>query len=163
MKTTVSFIIGMSLIFSLLLQSGCEMVPKKGFFSKDEALLEPSMNRKITDIPIPARFKFLPQNSYFFENAGIRVGVLKYIGKANPDSLVNFFKEQMLMNNWRLINIIEYNNSLLNFERNDETCIINLAPKGGSTIITVSLGPKSQETMVSDKDKNKTKKKEPLK
>jgi hypothetical protein len=39
---------------------------------------------------------------------------------------------------------VEYGERLLNFERENETCIVNLMPKGGKVTVTISLGPKSQ-------------------
>jgi hypothetical protein len=72
------------------------------------------------------------------------VGVLKYQGKNNPDQVVNFYKEQMAMYNWNLVNIIEYGQRLLNFERENESCIITIEPRGSSIILIISLGPKSQ-------------------
>ena len=109
--------------------------------------LEPQAILKFSDIPIPVGLKPLPQTSYSFENAGVRVAVLKYQGRANVDQLINFYKEQMPMYNWNLINIIEYGQRLLNFERENETCIITMQVAGfwnEEVLVTISLGPKSQ-------------------
>lgn len=105
--------------------------------------LEPQAGVRFTDIPVPAGFKLLPEESYAFENTGIRVGLLKYQGKGNADQVLNFYKDQMPMYNWNLLNVIEYGQRLLNFEREQETCVITLLPKGGTVAITVSFGPKS--------------------
>ena len=107
--------------------------------------LETQSVLKFTDVPVPVGLKSLPEQSYSFESSGVRVGVLKYLGKNNPDQIVNFYKEQMPMYNWNLINIVEYGQRLLNFDRENETCIITLQPTGwGNTMLTISLGPKSQ-------------------
>ena len=109
--------------------------------------LEPQGILKFSDLPIPAGLKPLPQISYSFENAGMRVAVLKYQGKTNIDQVVNFYKEQMPLYNWSLINIIEYGQRLLNFERENETCIITIQVAGfwnEDALVTLSLGPKSQ-------------------
>ncbi len=126
---------------------GCGTLNSTSSQNINPALLEPSTNPKIADIPIPAGLKPVYKESYFFENAGMRVGVLKYRGKANPDFVVNFFKEHLSMNNWTLLNVIEYNNRLMNFERDHETCTINIQPQGGAVAVTISLGPKSQQDM----------------
>ncbi|MHB8155749.1 MAG: hypothetical protein ACYDFR_06900, partial [Candidatus Omnitrophota bacterium] len=109
--------------------------------------IEPQAIIKFTDVPIPTGLKPLPQASYSFESSGVRVGVLKYRGKANIDQVINFYKEQMPMYNWNLVNIIEYNQRLMNFERENETCIITIQPAGfwnEDALVTISLGPKSQ-------------------
>ncbi len=109
--------------------------------------LEPQTMLKFSDLPIPAGLKPLPHISYSFENAGVRVAVLKYQGRANIDQVINFYKEQMPMYNWNLINIIEYGQRLLNFERENETCIITVEVAGfwnEEALVTLSVGPKSQ-------------------
>lgn len=112
--------------------------------SAGTGMLEPQAILKFSDVPVPTGLKAIPAASYSFESSGVRVGVLKYQGKANADQLTNFYKEQMAMYNWNLINIVEYGQRLLNFDRENETCIISLEPKGSNVIVTISLGPKSQ-------------------
>ncbi|MFA5145170.1 MAG: hypothetical protein WC723_04110 [Candidatus Omnitrophota bacterium] len=125
---------------------GCaDLSNKNDNLSKNSNLLEPSAALKFNDVPVPMGFKSLPQGSYSFETSGVRVGVLKYQGKANPDQLINFYKEQMPLYNWNLLNIVEYGDRLMNFDRENETCIISLLSKGSTSIITVSLGPKPQQ------------------
>ncbi|MDD5097136.1 MAG: hypothetical protein PHU59_01425 [Candidatus Omnitrophica bacterium] len=118
--------------------------------------LSPQTILKFTDVPVPVGVKSLPEQSYSFVSSGVRVGVLKYQGKNNPDQIVEFYKEQMPMYNWDLVNIVEYGQRLLNFERENETCIITLQPMNwGNTLIVISLGPKSQN--VSKKAKSPVK------
>ena len=137
-----AYVIVFLFIFSLL---GCAgFSNKKDGLSKNSSYLEPSSVLKFSDVPIPVGFKSMPQDSYSFESSGVRVGVLKYRGKVNPEQVVNFYKEQMPMYNWMLLNIVEYGQRLMNFEREGESCIISLDPKGNNIVLTISLGPKSQ-------------------
>jgi hypothetical protein len=130
---------------SLLIISGCATTDNSDFKSPGSvAPLKTQAILKFTDIPVPVGLKPLPLESYSFESSGIRVGALKYIGKANPDQVITFYKDQMPMYNWYLVNIIEYGQRLLNFERETESCIISIQPKGSSIILTISLGPKPQ-------------------
>jgi len=127
--------------FSIILLSGCAILEPKPY---DSTLLEPSAIVKFSDIPVPAGFTLLPKSSYSFETTGTRVGMLKYQGKATRDQLVAFYKGQMEMLNWNLLNIVEYGDCQLNFDRDAETCVVTLSPKGSSFLITVTLGPKNQ-------------------
>lgn len=128
----------------IFLLSGCALMSKKQKQEAGPGMLEPQAMLKFADIPVPVGFKLLPQNSYSFENSGLRVGVLRYQGKANPDHIVAFYKEQMPMYNWTLLNIVEFGDRLMNFDRENETCIINIGVKGSTVTITASLGPKPQ-------------------
>jgi len=132
------------LILSALILNlfGCAVLDKKS--ASNKGMLEPQAVMKFNDVPVPAGFKLIPKESYSFESSGLRVGLLKYEGKAEADQVVNFYKDQMAMYNWRLLNTIEYNERLMNFDREQETCIIGLIPKGKDVVVTISLGPKSQ-------------------
>ena len=114
--------------------------------SSNPSSLEPQPMNKFSDVPVPSGFKSLPAQSYSFESLGVRVGVLRFQGKGDPDQIENFYKEQMVMYNWNLLNVVEYGDRLLNFDRDNETCVITLLIRGKTVTITVSLGPKSQQT-----------------
>ncbi len=133
-----------SLFLAIITIAACGCQTFKGTDDINPALLEPSLTLRFADIPTPSGFKLLPKSSYSFENAGIRVGMLTYQGKASPDQVVNFYREQMAMQKWNLINIIEYGQRLLNFDRDTETCTVTVTPKGSGSLVTVALGPKSQ-------------------
>ena len=125
--------------------TGCSTVSDNKI-STNAGSLSPQSVLKFTDVPVPVGLKILPEKSYSFESSGVRVGVLKFQGKADVDQIVNFYKEQMVMYNWNLLNVVEYGDRLLNFDRENETCVITLLTKGRTVIITVSLGPKPQNT-----------------
>ncbi len=117
----------------------------------NSALLKPQTALKFSDIPIPVGFKAIIQDSYSFESSGIRVGILKYQGKADIEQVVNFYKEQMPMYNWNLLNVVEYGSRLLNFDRDSETCIVSLEPKGKYVVSTISIGPRSNNKVSKSK------------
>jgi len=105
--------------------------------------LEPSETLRFSDVPFPAGFKILRDKSFILESGGVRAGVLRYTGRANVEDVIRFYKEQMAVYNWALLNIIEYGEQILNFERENESCIVTLTTKGGRIDISVSLAPKS--------------------
>jgi hypothetical protein len=121
---------------------GCAALKSKD--TTNPALLEPQAIGKFSDVPVPVGFKLIPQESYCFEASGLRMGLLRYRGKGNPDLVVNFYREQMAMYNWNLLNVIEYGQRMMNFDREAETCIVNISPKGSAMDVTIAMGPKSQ-------------------
>lgn len=123
--------------------SGCAVLPRKTT-SVTSYSLEPQAISKFADIPVPVGVKLVPMDSYAFESAGLRVGVLKYRGRVDADRVTSFYREQMPMYNWEVLNIVEYGQRLMNFDRETETCIITMDQKGKLLDITVTLGPKSQ-------------------
>ena len=106
--------------------------------------LKVASNLKFEDIPVPHGFKIDQYDSFSFQTGSTRLGVLKYKGRATADRVVAFYKEQMPVYNWNLINIIEYGRRMLTFERAQEICIITIEPTRGKTTLFVSVSPRSK-------------------
>jgi hypothetical protein len=123
----------------LLTFTGCASMPA----SNPDRILEPSAMLRFSDIPIPAGFNLIAQQSFSFENDGMRVALLKYKGRGTPDQVMSFYKQQMALSRWNLLNVSEFGQRMLNFEREGETCIITVQSQFSGTLITLSLGPKS--------------------
>lgn len=143
MKRRLAFILGcMVLVLAL---SGCAMLSKD---KSKENILEPQPTFKFSDVPVPSGFKMIGEESYSFETQGVRVGLLKYYGKGDVDQVVNFYREQMAMYNWTLLNVVEYGQRLMNFDREAETCIVNIQPKGTNAMtVTIAVGPKASQVL----------------
>lgn len=124
---------------------GCTTLSNKDQSAASKPL-ESQVVSRFSDMPVPTGCKLLANDSYSFESAGVRVGLLKYQGKATVERVVNFYKEQMPMYNWTLLNMTEYGECVMNFDRDTESCIINITPKGNTSFISISFGPKSQGT-----------------
>ncbi len=124
---------------------GCVSSKKKNVMLAGPRVLEPQPGAKIKDVPVPAGMKLLAKQSYDFENGSTRIALLKYSGKSNANDIVSFYKEQMAMNGWTLVNLIEYDQRLMNFEKDGENCIINIQPKWYSVLVTVAVGPKNKK------------------
>ena len=128
------------LIVFVLGLSGCVSVQKEPIGVQS---LEPSAALRFSDVPVPAGFKILPKESFVLESGGVRAGILKYTGKADAQSVVLFYRNQMPIYNWALLNVLEYGDHMLNFERENESCVITIKPAGGRAKLVVSLAPKS--------------------
>lgn len=139
LRRILIFSFACSLAFIFL---GCVSAKKKDVMLAGPKVLEPQPGAKLTDVPVPTGMKLLAKQSYDFENGSTRIALLKYSGKSNTNDIVSFYKEQMAMNGWTLVNLIEYDQRLMNFEKAGENCIINIQPTWHSVLVTVALGPK---------------------
>lgn len=128
-------------VFSLFVVFGCESIHARSSY-REEPDLAPASSSKLADIPVPQDLTLLPKESYSFESGAVRVAVLKYHGRVTVDRVVRFYKAQMPLARWTLLNTIESQNCLLNFERAEETCIVDISPRMFGVLVTVSLGPK---------------------
>lgn len=134
-------IVGIGLILLLSL-NGCATLKKEGL-KEEERRLGVAEELKFDDVPLPAGFKLDTQNSFIFQNEFTRVGLLRYIGKADVGDIIKFYKEQMPLHNWTTLNIVEYGRVILNFEKEKETCIITLEPVITRVMLTISIAPKA--------------------
>jgi hypothetical protein len=141
----------------LALIAGCVTLPPKdstGDTEKNKMSLSVASILKFEDIPVPSGFKLLDKESFAFQNDKSRVALLKYYGGQNAEHILMFYKEQMASFNWSLVNIIEYDKKVLNYENSEESCIITIQPQGGKSMVTVALSPKSRP-IKPEKDKTK--------
>ncbi len=147
-------IIGVVLL--ALLASGCTTLPESRERARireeteEEVLpilpvpLKMASSLKFEDIPVPHGFKIDQHDSFAFQTGSTRLGVLKYKGNAAADRIVAFYKEQMPVYNWDLINIIEYGRRMLTFERAQEICIITIEPTRGRVSLVIAVSPRSE-------------------
>ena len=114
--------------------SGAEEAPKA---------LDVAMKLRFEDVPVPSGFRIIVPESFTFQNEVLRVGILKYSGPAGTDQVIGFYKDQMPLYDWQLLNVLEHKNSIMNFDRQDQSCIIVIEPKGQKTYITITVAPKA--------------------
>ena len=129
------------LVLSLL---GCVSTSSRRSDPTQVPSLEPAAMLKMPDVPVPSGFVFAPEESYAFQSTNFRAGLLRYKGKGTGDQVIVFFKEQMPIYGWNLVNIVEYERRLLSFEKDQEACIITFEGKDNRLVVTVSIAPKSQ-------------------
>ena len=131
----------------ILFLAGCATFPKNestGNAEQNKASLSVASLLKFEDIPVPAGFRLLDKESFAFQNDKSRVALLKYYGGQNAEQVLVFYKEQMASFSWSLVNIIEYEKKVMNYENSEESCIITIQPQGGKSLVTVALSPKSR-------------------
>ena len=145
----INLLIAIVAIFiSLSSIMGCATIKGKSTYETEEEFTKislPVMSKlRFDDIPVPAGFKLDQDKSFIFQTEGTRVALLKYTGRAKLQDLVEFYKEQMGLYNWELLNVVEYGRSILSFERGGQSCIITIDSKRMSKIITISVAPKAK-------------------
>ena len=132
------------ILIAAFVLSGCVTMSGRGAKVTNMSKgLEVSALLKFDDIPVPNGFNFLAVDSFAFQTKNVRVGLLKYEGKANPDEVVQFYKEQMPLYNWKTVNIIEYERRILNFEKDGQSAVITIDGKGNRTSLVIAVSPRS--------------------
>ena len=136
-------------LLSLTFCVGCATLGiNKGGEESEAVFLEPeeviavNPDLRFDDLPIPIGFLIDLRNSYAFQSPTTRVALLRYLGKDSTRSLIQFFIEQMPRYNWILLNQVEFDKVVLNFEKAQESCIVMIEPQRRKTLVTISIAPR---------------------
>jgi hypothetical protein len=143
-----------SVVFIVFLISGCAGFNKKKDEKTDNTVARSvdaedpyaAEKLKFDDIPIPEKFVINLKESFVFRNDYTRVGIVKYEGPGDINTITAFFKKQMPLFNWELINSIEYRKSIISFLKQSQSCVIiveQLGAFGGSVTFTIASGPRN--------------------
>lgn len=138
------------LFFASIIINGCATPGYKDSpaVSDIEKGLTVASTLRFDDVPVPSGFIQISDESFIFQSESLRAGVLKYAGKSSPDVVMQFYKEQMTLYNWQLINLIEYGKKQLNYEKTGQSCIITIEGTKSKSVLTISVGPKSERTKI---------------
>ncbi len=146
MRKDKQFLVGVVVGIIAISLIGCATVPRTEGERAAEAekpALSVAPNLRFDDVPIPSGFRLLQEESFTFQNDYLRVGLLKYTGKAKGEQIVVFYREQMPLYNWSLINLVEYGRRVLNFKKDNQICVITIESTMTKTNLTISIAPKA--------------------
>jgi hypothetical protein len=131
-------------VLAIFLLSGCATTGSTTSGAEEAPrALDVAMKLRFEDVPVPSGFRIIIPESFTFQNEVLRVGILKYAGSATTDQVISFYKDQMPLYDWQLLNVLEHKNSIMNFDRQDQNCIIVIEPTGMRTYITITVAPKA--------------------
>ncbi|WP_319470042.1 hypothetical protein [uncultured Pseudodesulfovibrio sp.] len=99
---------------------------------------EPDYYYDFDDILIPKEISYVDDESYKLDNTKFRAAIMKFKGRVEVLELVQYFVNNMAKDNWTL----QSNNksgklSVLNFEKFNKSCVIQVDDSFGSAQITI--------------------------
>ncbi len=109
----------------------------------EEEGIKKAIKQKFDDIPVPEKMVLDTQNSFIFDNGKIRLANLKYSTRLAPEDVIAYFKKQLPLQGWELINMVEYGISRLSFANENESLEIAIYPERRGCRVIITLTPKS--------------------
>ena len=96
------------------------------------------------DVLIPRVMQVNRRMSSVFETPNVSAGVLSLSGKLKLAALINFFKTNMIKDNWTVVSMFKGPRSILQFEKGNRWCVITLMDKryGYKTQVEIWVTPK---------------------
>ncbi len=93
------------------------------------------------DVPVPPNFVLVDKESSVLQTSNFKTGVLVFKGRANYNSVVDFYMNAMLRENWKLKGSSRYSHSIMVFEKPERICVINVYPKFIYTYLEIYVLP----------------------
>lgn len=97
------------------------------------------------DIPVPTELEIVQNESYVFQSGPFKAGLMTFKGRVDINSVINFFQMALPREGWKTKGGFRYRRSVLIFEKQDKTCVINLYTKLYYTYVEVYVAPMSSQ------------------
>ena len=141
----LAILVGLSLVLGAgTILTGCSLYRKtigKVFRGAEQMETVSDNDRQPDDIPVPhLNFKHLPDESYYYETAGVRTAIIKYEGSSHLDEVVTFYQTQMPEHHW-IHQITEKAGEtyVMAFTKNKEKCVVIAENVGRETNLTIKI------------------------
>lgn len=93
------------------------------------------------DILIPAELSLNKKDSFVYSTPSFSAGVLVFEGYVQGESLVNFFTTNMPKDGWTLKSSFRYRRVILNFEKDQRSCLVSVAEYSLKTGVEIWVAP----------------------
>jgi hypothetical protein len=137
----------------LLVGSGCAALKK----SEDSSVEAEEVKSEVkglapiyydfADILIPAELSLDKKNSFVYSTPSFSTGVLVFDGYVQGESLVNFFTTNMPRDGWILKSSFRYRRVILNFEKDQRSCLLSVAEYPLKTRVEIWVAPQLAASM----------------
>lgn len=95
---------------------------------------------QFADIPVPSAYSILTNQSYSFQGALFRNGILKYQGPVEYAFAINFFRGQLPARGWKLEKTERGSDSrIMYFSKGQEKLIVIVSPVSGGSRTELQL------------------------
>jgi hypothetical protein len=113
--------------------------PKEGGTASSETALKASFSG-FEDVLIPSDLSVDRKKSQVYSAGKAKVGLLTFKGRVEPDSLADFFQNNLPRNGWKLMTNLKDRDQTLIFLKDDRVCMITIAEDWWNTVCEVRVG-----------------------
>ena len=138
---------------TVLVGTGCATTVKdtKGEATAEGGLAPTPVGKyyHFEDVLVPEELNFKPDKSFVYETPRFKAGILIFSKwRLDADSLIDFFKQYMERDNWKMVSSFRGKESFLNFSKPDKNCWIKIIEKWtGTTKVEIRVGPLGEKKM----------------
>ncbi len=127
----------------LLLTVACSSTPKTtdGAEAKVKNEKNAPLYYDFEDVLVPRELKLNAQYSFVYHTSGFTAGVLVFKSKAERNSLIQFFENNMTKDNWQAVSSFKSPRTLLLFQKENRWCVINITDNNWDTLVEIWVAP----------------------
>jgi len=120
--------------------TGCASIrPKEAGSASSETALRASFSG-FEDVLIPSDISVDRKKSQVYSAGKVKVGLLTFKGRVEPDSLADFFQNNLPRNGWKLMTNLKDRDQTLIFLKDDRVCMITISETWWNTVCEVRVG-----------------------
>ncbi len=98
------------------------------------------------DVLIPKELKITKKLSFVYRTPGFTTGVLTLTGRVEINSLVAFFENNMIKDNWREISSFKSPRTIMLFQKENRFCVINIIDEEPKVRVDIWVSPTFEES-----------------
>jgi len=136
--------IALAACLSLVIASGCSLLSAGNEDSANTTEELMSSAYPFTDLPVHSSFTLDRSRSFIYESGSgsLKVGRLYYSAWNDAQEVVDYYQHVMGSHGWKLINSMEHDGVILNYEKEGWVCTLIIKEYLFQTHIEVQIGPK---------------------
>jgi hypothetical protein len=136
------FFMGSMLVLMIVL-AACSSTPKKTDGSNAQVKDEKNapLYYDFGDVLVPRELKLNAKSSFVYQSSGFTAGVLVFESKVERVSLIEFFDNNMVKDNWQAVSAFKSPRTLLLFQKENRWCVINISDNNWDTMVEIWVAP----------------------
>ncbi len=93
------------------------------------------------DVLIPGELKVDNKSTFIYRTNDFSAGVLVLKGRVELKSLISFFENNMLKDNWKMVSSIKSQRTMLFFRKTNRSCVMILDERDFNTHVEIWVAP----------------------
>jgi len=128
---------------ALFFMTGCALTQDVADSADSEAEFS-NVAHPFSDVPIPSGFNQDRAKSFVYESGSgeVKVGRLYYSGWHDSQEVVNYYHNAMINKGWKMVNSMEHDGMILNYEKKTRVCTVIVKDALMKTHLEIQVGPK---------------------
>jgi hypothetical protein len=127
----------------VLFLAACSSTPKTtdGSDAKEKNDKDAPLYYDFGDVLIPRELKLDVNSSFVYHTSGFTAGILAFKSKVELKSMVDFFENNMMKDNWKPVGTFKSPRTLLLFQKENRWCVINITDNRWDTLVEIWVAP----------------------